>query len=277
MAAVLSVSSSLEKLTLRFESPQSRPDLKSRRPPPLKCSVIPSLTRFIFEGVSEYLEDLVTCIDAPQLNKLLMTFLNQIDFYTPGLPQFIDRTPAFRARYGAHVQFRGSDVAVELTYRANESGYAASQTQISCSCREPDRHLSSVAQICNSSLPPISMVEDLYIERHGYKQLVWEYDDAVENTLCLELILPSVAVKNLYLTKVFVPGIAAALQELVRGRITEVLPNLQKIIVDTLEPSGCFQESIGEFVAARQLTGHSITISGWDRDLVRARSQEVNY
>jgi len=121
------------------------------------------------------------------------------------------------------------------------------------------------------------MVEDLYIERHGYKQLVWEYDDAVENTLCLELILPSVAVKNLYLTKVFVPGIAAALQELVRGRITEVLPNLQKIIVDTLEPSGCFQESIGEFVAARQLTGHSITISGWDRDLVRARSQEVNY
>src|SRR5260370_5007551 len=65
MVAVLSVSSSLEKLTLRFASPQSRPDLESRRPPPLKRSIIPSLTRFIFEGVSEYLEDLVTCIDAP--------------------------------------------------------------------------------------------------------------------------------------------------------------------------------------------------------------------
>jgi hypothetical protein len=68
-------------------------------------------------------------------------------------------------------------------------------------------------------------------------------------------------VKNLYLPKEFAPGIAAALQELVGGGITEVLPSLQNVFVKGLEPSGPFQENIGQFVAARQLSGHPIAIS----------------
>jgi len=77
----------------------------------------------------------------------------------------------------------------------------------------------------------------------------------------LELLLPFPAVKNLYLSKDFAPGIAAPLQEIVG---TEVLPSLQNIFVEGLEPSGPFQENIGQFVAARELSGHSITISVWN-------------
>jgi hypothetical protein len=73
-------------------------------------------------------------------------------------------------------------------------------------------------------------------------------------------------VKNLYLFKEFAPGIAAALLELDGGRITEVLPSLRNIFVRGLEPSGPFQEKIGQFVAARQLSSHTITISDWDPD-----------
>jgi len=104
------------------------------------------------------------------------------------------------------------------------------------------------------------MIEDLYIE-HQYSQLVWK-NDAIENILWLELLRPFPAVKNLYLSKEFAPGIAAALQEIVG---TEVLPSLQNIFVERLEASGPFQENIGKFVAARELSGHSITISVWDR------------
>jgi hypothetical protein len=107
------------------------------------------------------------------------------------------------------------------------------------------------------------MVEDLYVKRYmGYD---WEID-AIENTLWLQPLLPFTAVKNLYLDKEFAPGIAVALQELVGDRITEVLPSLQNIFVDRLEPWGPFQENIGQFVAARQLSGHPITISVWDKD-----------
>jgi hypothetical protein len=68
-------------------------------------------------------------------------------------------------------------------------------------------------------------VEDLYIE-HRYSQLLWK-NDAIENTLWLRLLLPFIAVKNLYLFKEFVPGIAAAVQELVGSRMAGVLPYLQ--------------------------------------------------
>ena len=46
MVTALSVLTSLEELTLRFQSPRSCPDRASRRPPPSTRSVLPVLTRF---------------------------------------------------------------------------------------------------------------------------------------------------------------------------------------------------------------------------------------
>jgi len=135
--------------------------------------------------------------------------------------------------------------------------------EIAISCREPDWQLSSVAQICNSSLYPLSTVEDLYID-HRYSQLVWK-NDAIEDTLWLELLLPFTALKNLYISNVFAQGIAAALQELVGVRITEALLSLQTIFVEGLERSGPFQENIGKFTAARRHSNHPITTSVWDK------------
>ncbi len=256
MAALLSVMSSLGLLFLHFQSPQSRPDWESRRPPPSKRSVIPALKYFHFKGVIEYLEDLVTYIDAPQLGYFRTTFFNQVDFDGPRLTQFINRTPRL-GDHEAHVEFNDSAANIRLP-----SGSA-----IAILCREPDWQLSSVAQICNSCLPPRSMTEHLYIE-HRYSCLVWK-NDAIENTLWLELLVPFPAVKNLYLCKDFVPGIAAALQEIVG---TEVLPSLQNIFVDELEPSGPFKEKIEQFVATRELSGHSITFSVWHRPWMWHRS-----
>ena len=107
-------------------------------------------------------------------------------------------------------------------------------------------------------------MEDLYID-HLYSPIVWE-NYSIENTLWLELLPPFTTVKNLYLSKEFAPGIAAALQELVEGRITEVLPSLQNIVVEGPEPSGPFQENIGRFVTTRQVSDHPITISDWDKN-----------
>jgi len=73
------------------------------------------------------------------------------------------------------------------------------------------------------------------------------------------------------------PDIATVLREIVE---TEVLPSLQKIFVEELKPSvplGVFQENIGQFIAARELSGHSITISVWNRPWYerKRRRQEV--
>jgi hypothetical protein len=254
MVALISALSSLETLLLRFRSPQSRPDWETRRWPPSKRSVIPALHYFYFKGVIEYMEDLVTFIDAPQLHDFYITFFNQIDFDIPRLAQFIKRTPTIRPLNEAHVQFDDYSAHVRLSP-------GSGTLEITISCREHDWQLSSIEQVCNSFLHPISTVEVLYIE-HKYLQPVWK-NDAIENTLLLQLLLPFTAVKDLYLSREFAPGIAAALQELVGARITDVLPSLHNVFMEGLEPSGPLQESIGRFVAARLLSDHPIAISVW--------------
>jgi hypothetical protein len=120
-------------------------------------------------------------------------------------------------------------------------------------------------------LHTLSTVEDLYIEYHS-SQRDWK-NDAIENALWLRVLLPFTVVKNLFLSEEFAPGIAAALQKLDGGRITEVLPSLQNIFVEGLrvETLGLFQKKIGQFVAARQLSGHPIAISKYSRSMTKLR------
>ena len=265
MVALLSALTSLETLSLHFRSPQSRPDWENGSLPQLERSILPTLRRLHFKGVIEYLEELATRIDTPQLDGMNITFFNQIDFDCRCLAQFIDCTPKLSVRDEAHVQFDDSTAGISLRNRTSNFSLQVHELLINISCREPDWQLSSLEQVCRSSLHPLSTVEDLYIE-HEYSQLIWR-NNAIENTLWLELLLPFTAVKDLYLSKEFAPGIAAALQELVGPRITEVLPSLQNIFVERLRvgPSGSLQENIGQFTAARRHSGHPIGISMWTR------------
>jgi hypothetical protein len=261
MAALLSASSSLRMLCLEFKSSLlSRPGWESRRSiPPPKRSILPALQEIYFSGVTEYLEGLVTRIDTPQLNVMHIMLPNSIYFDCPRLAQFINRTPTLRALDKAHVNLGDQTVKVVLLGRSRTPEIEIS----SFSWREhdPDWQLSSVAQICNSSLPFPSPVEDLSIG-HEYLQRVWK-NDAIENTHWVQLLLPFTAVKKLCLPKKYAPGVAAALKELVGSRITEVLPSLQSISVEGLKPTGPLQKNFAQFAAARQLSGHPVAISAW--------------
>jgi len=56
----------------------------------------------------------VARIDVPRLNGLDVTFFNQIDFDTPLLAQFINRTPTFKAPNEASAFFHDSAVSITL-------------------------------------------------------------------------------------------------------------------------------------------------------------------
>jgi hypothetical protein len=258
MVTTLSMLTSLDELYLDFASPRSRPDQESRRPPSMTRSVLSVLTKLIFKGVSEYLDDLVARIDAPRLFQLDITFFNDIVFDTRQIIQFISHTPMLKALEESRVTFGNGTAGVKLL--SQTAGFRLLNMKISC--REPDWQVSSLGQVCTSCLPPLATLEDLYIHEHPYPQPYWQGN--IENTLWLELSHPFTTVKNLYLSRTFAPRIVPALQELVGGRTTEVLPSLQNIFLEELEASGPVQEGIGEFVAARQVTGHPIAVSRWD-------------
>jgi hypothetical protein len=260
MVTALATLTRLDRLQLYFESPRSCPDWASRRPPPPTRSVLPVLTRFEFKGVCEYLEDLVAHIDAPRLNILEVTFFNQIVFDTPQFLQFISRMPNLETFQKTNVAFRYDTVSIDLSSRT--SGYG--NLNVTIPCRELDWQVSAMEQICTLCLPPLSTLEDIYIYGRPYLQV--DRQGNIENTLWLELLQPFTSVKNLHLSGEFARRIALALQELGGARTTAVLPSLQNIFLEGLQPSGTVQEGIQKFVAARQVTSHPIAVSHWDRD-----------
>jgi hypothetical protein len=256
MVTALSTLTSLEHLYLAFHSPRSCPDQASRRPPPSTCSVLPVLTWFTFKGVSEYLEDFVARIDAPQLNKLRITFFNDIVFKTPQIMQFISRTPLSRELEKVHIALWGDKAGLYFPSQI----YGSEKVSVEILCRGLDWQHSSVEQVCAECLPPLSTLEDLYIYEHTWRS---QWKDDIENRLWLELLHPFTAAKNFYLSEQLALRIGPALQELVEGRTTEVLPDLQNIFLEGLKPSGLVQEGIGKFVAARQVASCPIAVSGW--------------
>ena len=258
IVALLPVLSSLRTLYIQFQSPQSRPDQDTRHPPPPRRSILPFLHDFRFQGVTEYLEDLVSFIDAPRLHIMRIHFFDQISFDCPQLGQFINRVPKLGKCDEAAVRF-DDPTRIVLQYRESNSG----SFQIFVPRRKPtDLWLSSVAQVCNS-LPSVEAVEYLNLEYHRSSGLNWQ-NDVIEDSLWLQLLLPFTAVESFYISYEFAPGIVAALDGLRdNARVAEVLPSLQDIVLEEVEwePSEDLLDHHGYFFSMRELSGHPINVS----------------
>ena len=264
MVACLSLLTKLEDLSIGFESPQSRPDRRSRHPLPLTRTVLPVLTWLSFHGVSEYLEDLVARIDAPLLHDLCITFFHQLIFDTPQLTQLIGRcAPKFKTLNIANLDFLDYIGTPNITLLSHEPHF--DRLYLGVSCNKSDWCLSFMTQICSSSFTQdlLSMVETLCIEESGGR---WNppWHDDIDGGQWLEVLRPFTAVKVLYVFEEFAQGIAQALQELVGDRAMEVLPALQTLDLRNpmypLPPSRPDQDAVDQFVAARKLAGHPIVV-----------------
>ena len=198
------------------------------------------------------------------------TLFNQIDFYTPQLVRFINRTPELNVLEIAKLFFGDDTAGVGLSSLAvPQESHQSAAVNVEISCQELDWQVSSLEQLCTLFLPSTSAPEGLYIYPWNDYPGSYPYrkdTGNIENSLWLALLHPFTAAKNLYLSKEFMPGIAPALQELAGGRTTELLPTLQNIFLEEAEPSGPVQEAIGMFVAARQLSGHPVAVSRWEGD-----------
>jgi hypothetical protein len=130
---------------------------------------------------------------------------------------------------------------------------------------QPDFQLSPLVQFCTSSFPQalIPTMEGLVIVGSSFSRPPGQ--DGIDPSLWRELLQPFTAVKDLYLSPEIAPRIALVLQELVGESVLELFPVLQNIFLEELQPSGLVPEGIEQFVAARQLASHPISVSCWER------------
>ncbi len=248
MLSYLSALTRLKKIDLallgfKYSHPQ-RPNGECRRPLPSTRTALPALTNFLFARVGEYLEDLVAWIDAPLLGFLKIKFLGQFVSDSPQLPQFISRSPQLRAHDEAHVAF--SFTGISVTFLGKFDQYLVMRNQ----CKSLESKLAFVAQVCGSSFPQALVtvkVDYIYGLDEGPCALPLE----TKNSEWLELSRQFTAVKDLYLSREFVPRIAALLQDIIVGeRVTEVFPALERLFVSGLDLSRPDQKAFERFIAA---------------------------
>jgi hypothetical protein len=260
MVTALSTLTRLAKLVLAFRSPRSQADRASRRPPPLTRVALPALTSLWFKGDSEYLEDIVSRIEAPLLSYTEILFFNQLVFDTQLLRHFISRTEIVKEAYQAFISCHTDTVLFSL-YPQNGTDEEA-RVMLGVSCKPLDWQISSLAQVCSTSFPPLPTLERLEIDikKNQHSPLEWQYD--MEDAQWLELLHPFISVKDLGLSKDLVPFVAPALQELSRAgeRMTEVLPALQNLFLTGPITSGPVKEAIRKFIVTRQLFGYPVTV-----------------
>ena len=219
IVTTLSTLTSLQYLHFEFRSPRPRADRERRHSSLSKRLVLPSLTDFDFKGDSEYLEVIIGRIDAPALNIFTIIFFNQLVFDTPQLREFFSRTEGFREPHRAEVLVTRSDIQVKLS-RLEWMANHGELLDVTIWSSAAEFQLSSLAQFCSSSLPPLPILEHLSIHGYNYQGLNEGWTDDMEGDQWLELLHPFVAVKHLVLPLRFEDAsrLATALRELMGTR-----------------------------------------------------------
>jgi hypothetical protein len=106
---------------------------------------------------------------------------------------------------------------------------------VGISCGQQEQQLSFLEHVCTLFFLPFPTSEDFYIYWDGFSKPHW--NDDLGNWRWFELLRVFSAVKNLYLSKEFTKHVAPALQELVVGGTTQMLPNLQNLFLESSRPS----------------------------------------
>jgi hypothetical protein len=259
MVTCLSALTKLEYLTIGFEHRASllRQSTPHPHPSPRTRAVLPFLTNFVFNGVSGYIDNLVALIDAPHLKCVSIEFFDRRNFQIGQLPRFISHAGTLSLFDHAKVVIERFGIATRLYPRGAEDLRQYLELQF------PGQGLSSqvpsIVQMYSQLSSLLSSVEQLDIlNEYDFREPV-----NMDNTHWLELFQPFTAVRTLRLSYNWQSFIMALTEE----TATSVLPALNNIYLEAeaYRPYGPEQQGLEHFIAARQHSGHPVTVQRLER------------
>ena len=250
----LSFMPQLETLAIEFffSVPNREIERQITRTPTITTAALPNLRRFIYRGVSAYLEALVQQITISRLENLYVYYFNQLTFSIPRLMQFMNTTENLRFD-SAQFMFNNKQVNVLIYPRGRAE---VNSVFINVDCWHLDWQVSSVAQIVNSLSHLSSAVEHLTVEHEAHTQSSEEHNE-VDRTEWRKLLRPFRNVKTLWISNGLVKQVSRCL-ELEDGELPlELLPELQEL---TYSWSGDAGNAFTSFIDTRQRADRAITL-----------------
>ena len=217
----------LEILSIGFAVPIPSPSSERELlHPPIPPVTLPSLRRLTFQGLGVYVDNLVAQLNTPLLERLNLTLFFELAFTLVNLTEFIHRTEGFRCLV-SKVTFNSGGVSI------NAGQYEQPDTQkfslrVNCKCL--DWQIDSATQVCSALGRVVSIVEELTLDLDA-DGMISNWENALDNIMWHELLLPFVGVKNLHIGSSLTLELSQALGSVVGELVPELLPELQQIRV----------------------------------------------
>ncbi|KAH9016493.1 hypothetical protein EDB85DRAFT_2207621 [Lactarius pseudohatsudake] len=231
-AACLAVLRSLEYLSIGFYTPAS--DTDRVHSPPETRVILPSLTRFCFDGHSTYLEVIMARIDTPQLKSINITYscTERLGLQVTEFSKFIERSVIKPSRFGhGEISFIDDDIWFNF-FREIDPDEPTIAIQIP-SCERRHDQVFDMAQVLNRTSAMLSDVVLLKITINDDPSSNWQPEgDDMDDIEWLELFRPFAAVKKLRIYEELVESIAHALEGQGGEARAQVLPALRLVCVE---------------------------------------------
>ncbi|KAH9171660.1 hypothetical protein EDB89DRAFT_2243343 [Lactarius sanguifluus] len=240
----LSGMAQLQSLSLHFLPTTNyrflRPQFWGRR------AILPVLTRFDLRGIPLYLERLVAGIDAPRLEDIELTLLNEIIIGFPTLLEFVDRIEIHKSHRRAHILSSERAISISLTQPG-----APACLKLQLFCEPSSEQLLSMTRVCAYLSDSLFNVEDLRITTPGR---------GVDYSGWRDLLDSFTGVKWFHLDLDHSSNIFRDLQ-LPDWRYGTMLPSLHKLYIPQPgQRHAALGEPIVSFMISRRLSGHHIAV-----------------
>ena len=218
------------------------PDQIIQHPPLLTrtTAVLPTLKEFLFEGFSEYLEDLLAQIDLPQLEVISVMFLRQ---HVSDIRQVISHSRTIGSFNRARILFDHFSVVIQLHQPDGTDPIKFVELGIQEDEAWPAWQVSSITQIGTQLSYLLSSITELDIHSDPDCEVL------MDNTEWLELFHLFSAVQTLRLSGDIQSHVISSLQELTGESIAEALPKLLNLYFRKGSRSEFVQHPIGLFFA----------------------------
>jgi hypothetical protein len=248
----------LEGLSIGFSVPIPRPSAEmeplGEQGPPV---TLPNLKTLVFKGVSTYLERLVAQIRAPLLQRLDITFFDQIAFALPHLSHFSSTIGGLKPT--AMVRFQSDRVLIIGDHYYNTQQYEYDgRFVMRVMCASFDWQIDCAAQICSALMPTLSVAEKLTLDYLLMMPTEWQNGE-VDGTTWHDLLRSFIGLKELHISNSLSEELSRALQVDEIGSDPAFLPALQELVSEFDELNGA--SLFGSFIHARQVADRPVRLS----------------
>ena len=251
----LSMATQLKSLRIQFHPFASNVfrDTESAKRSLTTRANLPALYEFHFAGDGAYLEDLISRIDAPALQRLDITFYKPDAFETLELSQFISRTKSLALPHQMSMLLLGDEILVFNRFHPSPS---ESHFKLHITTEEIGLHV-ALPHILLTRLSALLVGVQQFDMTSFLPWSPWLDTDDIESPLWLDFFRNLKTVTRLEVAGVFVPTIESTLEQLSEEMVPRVLPALQDLYVGR----GCIIGGpIHKFADARKSSGRPLTV-----------------